>query len=269
MIDRIRKSFSKAADDGRAALVVFVTAGYPSLSLTLDVVYAVIDAGADLVELGVPFSDPVAEGPVIQESSFRALQAGTTPARCLDMVNEIRSRGVKAPLALMGYWNPILAAGPENFCRDAAQAGADGLIVPDLPVYEAEPLLGPARANNLSFVPMVAPTSIDPNIDQACAVANGFIYCVSVSGVTGVRKEFSPRARALVKRVRKSTDLPIAIGFGISTPEHVAAAARIADGAIVGSALIKEISAGKPESSPERAGRLVSRLLAGTVRDEP
>ncbi|MEX0762081.1 MAG: tryptophan synthase subunit alpha [Dehalococcoidia bacterium] len=264
MTDRIREAIEAANAQGRIALLPFVTAGHPSPETTPDIVRAIVDAGADVVELGVPFSDPLAEGPTIQKSSFDALSRGVTPAACIDMATRIRESGVTVPLIFMGYYNPILSMGIGEFCRRSAAAGVDGLIVPDLPASEAGPLMDEADAAGLSVIPLLALTSTDRSVEQSCRRAGGFIYCVSVLGVTGARAQVSSRVRGLVEKVRSHTDLPVAVGFGISTPEHVAEVAGYADGAAVGSALVNAISDGPPETAAERAGKYVASLKPGT-----
>ena len=247
----------------------FITVGYPSPAATPGIVRAVARAGADVVELGVPFSDPLAEGPTIQKSSFAALEKGVTPQVCLDTASSLRREGVNTPFILMGYYNQVLAFGPERFCDQAAGAGVDGLIVVDLPPEEAGPLIAIARKRGIAVVPLLALTSTDARIEMACERAGGFIYCVSVLGVTGARREVSQRVRGLVERVRRRTWLPVAVGFGISKPEHVAEVAGFADGVVVGSALIDAISNGPETTAPERAGDFIRSLMPGTKVPSP
>ncbi len=266
MKDRIRETLSAARAEGRIGLIPFVTTGYPSPGATHDIVRAVVDAGADVVELGVPFSDPLAEGPTIQRSSHRALEQGVTPADCIETAAGLRRSGVDVPLVLMGYYNPILSMGVAQFCRSAARAGVDGLIVADLPADESGPLRDAADTCGLAIVPLLALTSTETRIRAACRHAKGFIYCVSVLGVTGARREMSRRIEGLVANVRANTDLPVAVGFGVSRPEHVASIARLADAAVVGSALIDAIDDGPPETAPERAAEFTAKLRAATGR---
>lgn len=253
-----------ARQHSRAALVPFVTVGHPSIDLTVEIVKRIERAGADVIELGVPFSDPLAEGPTIQKSSFHALQQGVTPDACIRTVARLRSDGVSVPLIFMGYYNPILAMGIDEFCRLSAEAGLDGLIVVDLPTSEAGPLMDAADRHGLAVVPLLALTSTDRAIAEACKRASGFVYCISVLGVTGARAQMSERVEQLITRVRRHTDLPVAVGFGISTAEHLANVARFADGAAVGSALVNAISGGPPESAPDRAGAFIESLVPGT-----
>jgi tryptophan synthase alpha subunit len=264
--ERIESAFEAAKKQGRAALVMFITSGYPQLASTVPLLKAITDAGADVIELGVPFSDPLAEGPTIQKSSHAALQAGTTPETCLKAVKEVRAAGVKTPILLMGYYNPILAMGLEEFCRRSAAVGVDGLIVPDLPTPEAGPLQASCDRHGLALVPLLALTSTDASIASACEHAAGFIYCVSVLGVTGARAQVNERVRGLVRRVRQHTSLPVVIGFGISTPQHVAEVAEYADGAAIGSALVNAIADGPASSASQRAGKYVKSLVPGTKR---
>ena len=264
MADRINHAFEHARAQGRIALAPFVTVGFPSPAATPGIVRAIVDAGADVIELGVPFSDPLAEGPTIQKSSFAALEKGVTPQLCIDMAASLRKDGIKTPFILMGYYNPVLAFGPEKFCQKAAAAGVDGLIVADLPPEEAGPLTDIANSRGLAVIPLLALTSTDARVAVGCARAGGFIYCVSVLGVTGARAAVSERVRGLVEKVRQHSRLPVGVGFGISKPEHVADVAQFADGAVVGSALIDVIGRGPENDAAERAGMFIKSLVPGT-----
>ena len=250
---RIEASFTRLKAERRTGFAAFLTVGYPDVESTLRFVPALIEGGADIIELGVPFSDPLAEGPTIQRSSYHALKQDVTSAICLEVAAKVRSAGVDAPLVLMGYYNPILAYGLDSFARDAAAAGVDGLIVVDLPAEESGPLREVCLANNLRLIYLLAPTSTDERIELAASLASGFIYCVSVTGVTGAREELAAHLEAFVKRVRTHTHLPIAVGFGISQRKHFQAVGRIADAAVIGSAIIDEID---KESLLEQAARL-------------
>lgn len=261
--DRVAAAFERAKSERRPALLPYLTVGYPNVRATLDLVPAILAAGADAIELGVPFSDPMADGPVIQEASFHALKQGVTPRQCLEVTAELRKRGVQAPLILMGYYNPILATGLERWARDAAAAGADGCIVPDLPPDEAAPLRTALAAHRLHLVPMVAPTSTDARLASALADASGFVYCVTLTGVTGARSELPAGVGDTVNRVRRHTKLPIVMGFGISQHAHMQAIGQYADGAAVGSAMIRAIGA-KAGHEVENACALV-RELRGRV----
>ena len=250
---RIEETFARLKAEGRPGLVAFLTVGYPDVQSTLALVPALIEGGAAIIELGVPFSDPLAEGPTIQAASLRALQQGVTPHVCLDVVRQLRANGVSVPLVLMGYYNPVLAYGIEDFCRDAADAGADGLIVVDLPPEESGPLHAASVLNGLRLIYLLAPTSTDERIREVTKRASGFVYCVSVTGTTGARDELAPGVESLVTRVRSCTPLPIAVGFGISQPKHFQAVARIAEAAVIGSAIMDEIARSGPS---EQAARL-------------
>lgn len=245
---------------------MFATSGFPTVDSTVPILKAITNAGADVIELGIPFSDPLAEGPTIQKSSYAALEAGTTPETCLDAIREARAAGVEEPILPMGYYNPILAFGLQEYCRSVADAGADGLIVPDLPTPEAGPLHEACERYGIALVPLLALTSTDESIASACELASGFIYCVSVLGVTGARTTVNERVKDLVSRVRKHTDLPVAVGFGISTADHVAEVSEFADGAVIGSALVNAVADGEPSRAAERAGAYVSSVLPGTHR---
>ena len=252
-MSRIAETFAALRARRRTGLVAFLTVGYPSVEETLRLVPALIEGGADVIELGVPFSDPLAEGPTIQRSSHHALEQGVTPAACLDVVAGLRAQGVEAPIVLMGYYNPLLSYGLEEFCRDAAAAGADGVIALDLPPEESHPLRDACRRRGLDLVYLLAPTSTDQRIKAVAQRASGFIYCVSLTGVTGAREELPAGLSAFVNRVRARTPLPVAVGFGISKPKHFRAVVRIADAAVIGSAIIDEIDRSDPS---ERAGNV-------------
>ena len=241
MSGRLAQTFARLKAERRTGFVAFVTAGYPSVEATLEIVPALVAGGADVIELGVPFSDPLAEGPTIQRSSFAALQNGVTPAVCLDILRRLRARGLEAPLVPMGYYNPVLAYGLDRFCADAANAGADGLIVVDLPPEESQALHRACVKNDLSLIYLLAPTSTAERIEQVARLASGFVYCVSLTGVTGARDELPAALPQFIDRVRSFTDLPIAVGFGISTHKHFQAVGRIADAAVIGSAIIDVI----------------------------
>ena len=252
-VSRISEKFRSLRSDHRTGLVVFLTVGYPDLESTMRLVPALVDAGADIVELGIPFSDPLADGATIQRASFAALESGVTPSLCLETVAQLRRQGVTAPLVLMGYYNPILAAGEGQFAADAAAAGADGLIVVDLPPEESDTLLGGCRDSGLDLVYLVAPTSTEARIRSVAERSSGFIYCVSLTGVTGARGQLPSHLPEFLGRVRAETDLPLAVGFGISRPEHFRAVGEVADAAVVGSAIVDLIDRSDPT---ERESRL-------------
>ena len=236
----------------------YFTLGFPTHLASLEVVEAIAAAGADLIELGVPFSDPLADGPAIQHSTQIALENGSTVKECLESVCILRERDVSQPLLLMGYYNPILAYGPERFIADAGQAGTDGLIVPDLPMEEAGVLEAACQQNGLALVYLVAPTTTDERLAQVTAHSTGFVYIVSLTGVTGVRSSLSAGLPEFLQRVRRVTDKPLAVGFGISTPEQAARVGEIAEGVIIGSAVI--VTAGKSSQPALSVGQFVAEL---------
>jgi len=262
---RLESAFARLKAERRTGLIAFVTTGYPSVEATLEIVPALVAGGADVIELGVPFSDPLAEGPTIQRSSFAALQNGVTPAVCLELLRKLRARGLEVPVVLMGYYNPVLAYGLDLFCRDAAAAGADGLIVVDLPPEESEALHRACVENELSLVYLLAPTSTAERIRQVARLASGFIYCVSLTGVTGARDEVPEALPQFIERVRSFTDLPIAVGFGISTHKHFEAVGRIADAAVIGSAIIDVIDGSDPSEVAARV-REYAEVVTGRRR---
>ncbi len=262
---RIEGTFARLKAEGRTGLVAFLTVGYPDVESTLPLVRALVDGGADIIELGVPFSDPLADGPTIQRSSFAALQQGVTLRTCLEVAAKLRSQGVEAPLVLMGYYNPILAYGTDAFARDAASAGVDGLIVVDLPPEESELLREQCMAAGLRLIYLLAPTSTDERIQQVATLASGFVYCVSVTGITSARQELSHGLEAFVARVRNATPLPIAVGFGISQPTHFQAVGRIADAAVIGSAIIDAIDECDPSQREARL-RQYAEVVTGRRR---
>ena len=255
---RIASAFASARAEGRAALMPYFTLGYPDIPTSEAVVAAIAAAGADLIELGVPFSDPLADGPTIQHSTQVALEQGMTLARGLALTRRLRAAGVAQPLLLMGYANPILAYGVPRCVADAAAAGADGFIVPDLPPEEAADLEAACRAHGLALVFLLAPTSTPERIAAVAGRGTGFVYLVSLAGVTGARDRLPPDLAAFVGRVRGATDMPLAVGFGIATPEHAAAVGALADGVIVGSALIN--AAGRAADPAAAAGAFVRSL---------
>lgn len=256
-IDTITRAFEHALAQRTAALMPYYTLGYPDRATSLDVITA-IAADSDLLELGVPFSDPLADGPTIQHSTQTSLEQGTTLAGCLEMVTELRRRGVSCPILLFGYYNPFLAYGLDALARDARDAGIQGFIVPDLPPEEASEMETAAASAGLAYVHFLAPTSSPARIDAVTARAQGFIYLVSVTGVTGARQSLHADLDAFINRVRTNTETPLAVGFGISTPEQAAAISRLADGVIVGSALINAVDAAndKPAAAATFVGAL-------------
>ena len=238
-MSRLDATFRRLRERGERALMPYFTAGDPSLADTRRLVAAAERAGADVIELGVPFSDPIADGPVVQRAGTRALAAGASLARVLEMVAGLRADGVRLPLVLMTYYNPVLAFGLKAFTRTALDAGADGVIVPDLPYEEAEPLRAETEPAGLDLVQLVAPTSTPARVKMIARVSRGFIYVVSVLGTTGERQQLPPELDAQVRRLRLVTTRPVCVGFGVFNPEQVAAVGQLADGVIVGSAIVR------------------------------
>jgi tryptophan synthase alpha chain len=261
-VSRIQQALASARAEGRVAVIAYLPAGYPEPEATPGLVRALIEGGADAIELGVPFSDGLADGVSIQRASFRALEQGMTPTRILALIQKLRQGGVVIPLILMTYYNPILAYGQDAFLNDAATAGADGLIAVDVPPEEAGQLSASCHASGLDFIPLVAPTSTDDRVALAVRQASGFVYCVSVAGVTGARRELPPDLGAFLQRVRRQTELPLAVGFGISRREHVEALRGQADAAIVGSAIVDSIEAA-PQQEREKRVREYVEVLTG------
>jgi tryptophan synthase alpha chain len=250
----MNKIADAAFKPGHKALIAYVTAGYPTIEATLKVVPLLADSGCDIVELGIPFSDPLADGVTIQKSSFHALQNGVTPQLCLEMAGQL-SQKVNTPLVFMTYYNPVLKYGLDKFCSDCSGAGVSGLIIPDLPPDEGSELEAVSRKQGLDLIYLLAPTSTDKRIRLAAERSRGFIYLVSITGVTGARDSVPADLSAFVARVRKAAAQPLCVGFGISTPQQAGQIAGIADGVIVGSRIVQLM-----EKEDDFAG------LAGLVR---
>jgi tryptophan synthase alpha chain len=245
---KLDRTFAQLRQRGEKALIAYVMAGDPSLQDTEQLVLELEQAGADIIELGVPFSDPIADGPVIQQAAERALRSGTSLRTILPMVTRLRAR-TQIPLVLMVYYNNVHAFGPERFCHEAAQAGIDGLIIPDMPPDEASPLKGPAAAAGLQLIFLLAPTSTAERRTFVARQSQGFVYYVSLTGITGAKLLSVADVSKNVEKIRKVTHVPVAVGFGVATPEDAANVAAIADGVIVGSAIVKQIASHreKPE----------------------
>jgi tryptophan synthase alpha chain len=254
---RITRRFAELRAAGELGIVAFITAGDPSLEATFKYVLALAEAGADVIELGVPFSDPLADGPTIQRASERALKAGTNLRGVLDFVRRIREKS-QVPLVLFSYYNPILQMGLETFAKQAAQAGADGVLVTDLTPEESEDYRRILHAQNLGTIFLAAPTSDDDRLQKISAVSSGFLYLISRTGVTGAKDALPDDLPGLLRRVRKFTQLPVAVGFGISLPGHVSVLGGLADAAVVGSALVSEIE--KASSVEAGAAALADRI---------
>ncbi|MBI9049213.1 MAG: tryptophan synthase subunit alpha [Anaerolineaceae bacterium] len=259
-LNRIANAFEQAKKENRPALMPYHTLGYPDQETSLDVICAIADAGADLIELGVPFSDPLADGPSIQSSTQVALEQGMSVARCMEMVKELRTRGIKQPLIMMGYMNPILSYGCKRYVSDAVAAEADGLIVPDLPPEEAVCLEPSCKSYEMALIYMLSPASSPERIKQIAQRTTGFLYLVSLAGVTGARKELAVGLSDFTARAKAAAHTPTAVGFGISTPQQVRAVGEMADGVIVGSALTDAVRKG---SDPVKAAGDFVRWLRG------
>jgi tryptophan synthase alpha chain len=259
-MSRIKEKFVELKKHNQAALIPFITAGDPDLATTLKILHALDAAGADCIELGIPFSDPTADGPTVQRSSERALKKGLSLPRVFAMVREFRKES-QVPLILFGYFNPFFCYGLEKFCRDAADAGADGILCVDLPPEESDELKHWSDARKLDLIFLLAPTSGSDRIELVARKGRGFVYYVSVTGVTGARREFDSDLPSRVGRVRRAVALPVGVGFGISTPKQAAWIARFADAAVVGSALVATIEQAKgSEAKAKNAGAFIASL---------
>ena len=257
---RLQETFNRLAGSGKIGIIPFITVGYPDVETTLEMVPALAESGADVIELGVPFSDPLADGATNQKASLHALQQGVTLKRCLEVCRTLRENGLTTPLVFMGYYNQLLAMGLDAFADEGQKAGLDGVIVVDLPPEESEPLTKVCSPRGIDVISLLAPTSTDERIAAACATAGGFIYCVSLAGVTGARGQLSDAGRQLVRRVRLHTKLPLAVGFGLSKREHIEEVGTYADAAIVGSALVNVIESAPPGEAAASAGRFLQEL---------
>ena len=249
-MSRLQNRFAELKQENRAALVTFITAGDPDYATSLSILKGLPDAGADVIELGMPFTDPMADGPAIQLANIRALAGKQGMQQTLQMVREFREGNQSTPLVLMGYYNPIFVYGVERFIADAKEAGVDGLIVVDLPPEHNDELCEPAQSAGIDFIRLTTPTTDDDRLPTVLAGSSGFVYYVSVAGVTGAGAATMDHVEEAVARLRRHTDLPLCIGFGIRTPEHAAEVAKRAEGAVVGSALIDKIAEAK---SPQQA----------------
>jgi len=260
-MSRLQQRFADLKQEGRAGLVTFITAGDPDPERSLAILSALPEAGADVIELGMPFTDPMADGPAIQASSLRALQAGMTLVKTLDLVRQFRLGNQKTPLVLMGYYNPIYSYGAERFARDAAEAGVDGLIIVDLPPEEAQELVAFTKPLGIDFIVLTTPTTDEKRLPAVLSNASGFVYYVSILGITGTATADLGAVEAAVARLRAATDLPLAVGFGIKSPEQAAATARLADAVVVGSALVNCIADSQGDAA--QAAAFVRSLAQG------
>tara|TARA_B100000029_G_scaffold499704_1_gene570462 strand:- start:4171 stop:4986 length:816 start_codon:yes stop_codon:yes gene_type:complete len=257
----IADAIAKSREVHGIALIPYVTVGFPTLEDTVPIVVELEKAGASIVELGVPYSDALADGPTIQSASYRALGNGVTSKTCIDIVKDIRKAGVKLPLIFMGYYNPILSFGIQEYALECSKAGLQGLIIPDLPPEEADLMHQSLKSYGLALISLLAPTSSSERILKACAGANGFIYCVSVAGITGLRSELPADLKVFIDRVREKTSLPLGVGFGVSQRSHVQALSSLVECAIVGTQMINVIDSSPPNSRSYNAGNYVRELL--------
>lgn len=264
--NRLDDTFTQARDEGRGVLIPYLTGGYPDPGHFVDLALAILEAGADALEIGIPFSDPLLDGPSIQRSTQEALDLGVTPPGCIEYARQIHARNDK-PLVFMTPYNPVLAYGIDRFCADAAAAGVAGLIVTDVPVEEQDELLESGEAHSLHLIQLLAPTSTPERLSRACKVASGFVYCISVAGVTGARAGVAETARSLVEAVHNCTDVPAVVGFGIAGPQQAREVAAFADGAVVGSAVINLLAKTSAERRIPEAQAFV-RDLATAMQPE-
>lgn len=260
-MNRVDRKFAELKKERRAALMPYLPLGFPNLDISRQLIFAVASSGADVIELGIPFSDPLADGPVIQRATHTALQNGMTTTKCLEMVRNAREDGVTNPLVMMGYYNPILRFGIEKFVRAAKDAGADGILVPDLPPEEAGALDAACRAHELDLIFLASPTSTPARLRLIGEATRGFVYLVSVTGVTGARDQVVVDLGDFVARVRAVTPKPVCVGFGIANAESAKTVANLADGVIVGSALVSRIE--EDGGGVDAASKFVSELRAG------
>lgn len=270
-MSRIAARFAKLKAEGRGALVTFLTGFDPDRETSLKILQGLPAAGADVIEIGVPFTDPMADGPSIQKAGQRGLKAGATVPGMLDLVRALRATEQDTPVVLMGYYNPILAYGVARFCADAAAAGVDGLIIVDVPPEEADEVEPHARANGLDLIRLIAPTTDEARLPRVLGATTGFIYYVSITGITGTRSADYASLAPAVTALKRHTDLPVAIGFGIRTPEQAAIAATVADGAVVGTALVDTLAASldaEGRAGPDTVARVLAQVrgLAQAIR---
>ncbi len=265
-MSRIEQRLEEIRRGGEKALVPFLTAGDPDIATTVELIHVLVEAGADIIELGIPFSDPMADGPTIQAASERALASGTTVAGVLDVVREVRQRS-NVPIVLMGYYNPVFRYGPDRFAVDAAAAGVDGLLLVDLPPEEADEIHGELDANGIDLITLLAPTTPDDRIARLAGAAEGYLYYVSMTGITGSQKVDAAAIEKAVRRVQEKSRVPVAVGFGIATREDAAAVAGFADAVVVGSALVKIIEThGRSDELLPRVKSFILSLKEGLGR---
>tara|TARA_B100000029_G_scaffold509956_1_gene600313 strand:+ start:2155 stop:2952 length:798 start_codon:yes stop_codon:yes gene_type:complete len=265
MKSKITNIIKEQNKKGRIALIPFITAGYPSVEGFINVVKGLVDGGSDVIEIGMPFSDPIAEGPTIQKSSHIAIENGINIKKSLDLVEKIRSSGINIPIVMMGYINPILSIGVSNFAKLATNVGVNGLIIADIPNEELKQIQISSEENSLDTIPLISLNSSKKRIELGCKYAQGFIYCISILGVTGSRSSVSLDVKEKVKMVKNFTNIPVGVGFGVSKPSHVKNIKEYADAVIVGSALIDEIA--KTKNQPgNTAKKFISNLYKETFK---
>jgi tryptophan synthase alpha chain len=261
---RLTRTFARRKAEGRAVLMPFLTIGWPDLGDTERMVPAMIEAGADIFELGIPFSDPIADGPTIQRTNQRALANGVNPSYALEVARRLRGNGVEAPLLFMGYYNPVFNYGLERFAAACADAGIDGLLVPDLPPEESDALLDACLDAGIHLIYFLAPTSTPERVAAVVQRANGFIYLIAVTGITGARDELAPGIADYIARVRGNTELPLAIGFGISSRAHVQRMEELVDGVVCASALLNDLDGTPHDELPAKAAAFCGMLSGRT-----
>ena len=261
MENRIDLKIRSTKSDYRPALVPYLTVGYPNIERSADIAIKVLESGADMLELGVPFSDPIADGPTIQKTSFKALENGVNLSICMDVLTKIREIDDSSPIIFMGYFNPFLQYGLEAFLSEASKRGLDGLIIPDLPMEESEAISKQCTENGIHHIPLLAPTSTEERIKLSCEHAGGFVYCVSLTGVTGARDGLSIGVEGLVSKIRSYTNLPVLVGFGVSQKRDVEKISEFADGAVVGSAFLDHISGAEQGDEIEAATEFIKNII--------
>jgi tryptophan synthase alpha chain len=261
---RIAAAFESAKAENRAALVPFITAGYPTIDVAKKLIVAVAEGGADLIEIGIPFSDPLADGTTVQRASQVALANGASLATGFEIAAHARANGIEIPIVFMGYVNPFLQFGIEKLAAEAARVGVDGFIIADLPIEESDDFRLPLSEQGIDLIYMVAPTTTDRRIAQVAERASGFVYCVSLTGVTGARASLADNLESYISKVRSQVSVPLAIGFGISTPEQVRQASAIGDGVVVASALINYLDPLPLDDQPAAATRFVREFAEAT-----
>ena len=260
MENRIDLKLLEVKSENRPALVPYLTVGYPSIKLSAEIALKTLVSGADMLELGIPFSDPIADGPTIQKTGFKALENGVSLSVCMDVLTKVREENNDSPIIFMGYFNPFLQYGLERFMGDASDRGLDGLIIPDLPMEESVVISEQCRKNGIHHIPLLAPTSTKERIKSSCEQAGGFIYCVSLTGLTGARDGLSKGVENLVERIRVHTNLPVLVGFGVSQKKDVEMISKFADGAVVGSAFLDHIANSSEGSEISSAGEFIESI---------